>query len=621
MMNKLRLAANKPILKIISIIIILSFLLTGTAGYMVIGSKDYVAKVNNVIITREQFKQAIQQEKDLFKEEGLENELLKIFSSEKNKKMFYQQILDRLIGIILLNEYSKKIGFSVSQSEVEKEIYKSSFFHTKGVFDQKKYQSFLKQNNIKIRDFLENVQKNLINRQIIKAYISDEFILPEEFNFYIRFLLEQRKIKIFTLLFSDFYSKQVVHYQELLKYYNLNKERFFSPETVQLNYIKFNLNLFNKKIFFSEEELQNFYIQNKEKFKQKEKRHYSVIQLDTQKSANLIFKSLKSGANFKDLAIRNSTDKFSAMNYGSIGWFDFDSIPYEIKYANLNKIGQFSNIIKSGKRYLIFCLDKIQPETIKSFKSVKSKIIKKLKYQKAFTDLQMLKQNLNLAIKNKISFAEIEKIVGRKILTTDFFHRNNIPKDINFTPIIDEIFKENSVKNEIKNNNDLKIINLDHENFIVFQIKQYKPKILQSFVQAKKSLIHIIKFEKTSDKITKKANQILFDLKKNKNNLKFKNVKFSKPLFVNRFWNNADLTEQIFNMPEPKKNDPIYFIIKDSKNNLIIVQFLEVIHKKMYSYQIQPFFKNYKIIFSNIIFELFMNCLHSQAKIEFGKIF
>ena len=46
MMDSLRTAANSLVLKIIFVIIIVSFILTGVSGYLIGGSNNYAAKVN-----------------------------------------------------------------------------------------------------------------------------------------------------------------------------------------------------------------------------------------------------------------------------------------------------------------------------------------------------------------------------------------------------------------------------------------------------------------------------------------------------------------------------------------------------------------------------------------------
>lgn len=58
MMDSLRTAANSLVLKIIFVIIIVSFILTGVSGYLIGGSNNYAAKVNGQEISRAQFENA-----------------------------------------------------------------------------------------------------------------------------------------------------------------------------------------------------------------------------------------------------------------------------------------------------------------------------------------------------------------------------------------------------------------------------------------------------------------------------------------------------------------------------------------------------------------------------------
>lgn len=64
MMDSLRTAANSLVLKIIFVIIIVSFILTGVSGYLIGGSNNYAAKVNGQEISRAQFENAFNNERN-----------------------------------------------------------------------------------------------------------------------------------------------------------------------------------------------------------------------------------------------------------------------------------------------------------------------------------------------------------------------------------------------------------------------------------------------------------------------------------------------------------------------------------------------------------------------------
>lgn len=64
MMDSLRTAANSLVLKIIFGIIIVSFILTGVSGYLIGGGNNFAAKVNGQEISRGQFENAFNSERN-----------------------------------------------------------------------------------------------------------------------------------------------------------------------------------------------------------------------------------------------------------------------------------------------------------------------------------------------------------------------------------------------------------------------------------------------------------------------------------------------------------------------------------------------------------------------------
>ena len=64
MMDNLRAAANHVVLKIILGIIILSFILTGVANYLIGGNNSFAAKVNGQEISRAEYENAVTAERN-----------------------------------------------------------------------------------------------------------------------------------------------------------------------------------------------------------------------------------------------------------------------------------------------------------------------------------------------------------------------------------------------------------------------------------------------------------------------------------------------------------------------------------------------------------------------------
>ena len=97
MMDNLRTAANSVVLKIIFGIIIVSFILTGVSGYLIGGGKNYAAKVNGQEISRGQFENAFNSERNRMQQQ-LGDQFSELAANEGYMKNLRQQTLNRPVG-------------------------------------------------------------------------------------------------------------------------------------------------------------------------------------------------------------------------------------------------------------------------------------------------------------------------------------------------------------------------------------------------------------------------------------------------------------------------------------------------------------------------------------------
>ncbi|MFW0033841.1 MAG: peptidylprolyl isomerase [Arsenophonus endosymbiont of Dermacentor nuttalli] len=622
-MDNLRTAANNsPVLKIVFVIIILSFVLTGVGGYLVSGSSNYAAKVNGTTISQAQLQQAFQQEKQAL-HQRLGDQFAEIASSEQGIQTLRRQTLERLIEVTLLNQYSNQLGLSASDNQIKQEIYNMPIFQTDGHFDSEKYRAILSQHNVNADDLAQEIRQNLINRQLSKMYLTDEFVLPEEVKAYAKLLLQQREVKTATLSLANYQSKQTVTDKELQDYYNAHKKSFISPEQVQVSYIKLDAASQRENVTVKDEELKNYYEQNITNFTQPAQKHYSMIQLATEKEADSVAKALAAGADFNQLVAEKSTDKFSAANHGAIGWMEATSTPSEIIAANLTKKGLFSNVIKSATHYIIFRLDDIKPEVVKPFQSVKTEIANTLKNEKAINKFYSLQQTASrAAMGNNESLSAVEKVTGIKAVTTGWFSRNNLPAEIRFAKVADSIFNGNLLDKNGPTGINSDVINVDGDRAFIIRVEKYKPEATQSFDEVKKSVAELVKFIKATKEMEADGNKLLTALKDGEGEtaLAKLGITFGEAKIIKRFGQNDSLAEQIFDMPVPKEKRSTYLSTKDAKDNLVIVQLIKVTPGQPTDDELKAFSQRYKAILGNIMMESLMLNLRDKAKIDLGRI-
>ncbi|HGJ5885757.1 peptidylprolyl isomerase [Arsenophonus nasoniae] len=621
-MDNLRTAANSLVLKIVFVIIILSFVLTGVGSYLIGGSSNHVAKVNGTAISQVQLQQAFQQEKQVL-QERLGDQFAEIASSEQGMQMLRRQALERLIGVTLLNQYSNQLGLTASDNQVKQDIYNMPIFQTDGHFDSEKYRTILSQHNVNADDLAQEIRQNLINRQLSKMYITDEFVLPEEVKSYAQLLLQQREVKTATLSLANYQSKQTVTDKELQDYYNAHQNSFISPEQVQVSYIKLDAASQRENVAVKDEELKNYYEQNIANFTQPAQKHYSMIQLPTEKEADSVVKSLAGGADFKQLVAEKSTDKFSAANHGALGWMEATSTPSEIIAANLTKKGQISAVIKSASNYIIFRLDDIKPEAVKPFQSVKTEIANTLKNEKAINAFYSLQQTASrAAMDDNESLTAAEKATGIKAVTTGWFSRNNLPEEIRFDKVADTIFNGNLVDKNGPTGINSDVINVDGDRAFVIRVEKYKPQVTQPFDEVKKTVAELVKLNKATKEMEAEGNKLLTALKQGAGEaaLAKLGINFGDAKIIERFEQNDVLVEPIFQMPIPKENTPTYFSTKDAKNNLVIIQLIKVTQGQPTDEELKVFSQRYKMILGNVMMESLMLNLRDSAKVDLGRM-
>ncbi|HGJ5873252.1 MAG TPA: peptidylprolyl isomerase [Arsenophonus apicola] len=622
MMDNLRTAANSLVLKIVFVIIILSFVLTGVGSYLIGGSSNHAAKVNGTTISQVQLQQAFQQEKQAL-QERLGDQFAEIASSEQGIQMLRRQALERLISVTLLNQYSNQLGLTASDNQIKQDIYNMPIFQTDGHFDSEKYRAILSQHNVNADDLAQEIRQNLINRQLSKMYITDEFVLPEEVKSYAQLLLQQREVKTATLSLANYQSKQTVTDKELQDYYNAHQNSFISPEQVQVSYIKLDAASQRENVAVKDEELKNYYEQNIANFTQPAQKHYSMIQLATEKEADSVFKALAAGADLKQLVAEKSTDKFSAANHGALGWMEATSTPSEIIAANLTKKGQVSGVIKSATNYIIFRLDDIKPEVVKPFQAVKTEIANTLKNEKAINAFYSLQQTVSrAAMDDNESLTAAEKATGIKAVTTGWFSRNNLPEEIRFDKVADSIFNGNLVDKNGPTGINSDVINVDGDRAFVIRVEKYKPQVTQPFDEVKNNVAELLKHDKATKEMEAEGNKLRTALKQGAGEaaLAKLGINFGDTKIIERFGQNDALAEPIFQMPIPKENTPTYLSTKDAKDNLVIIQLLKVTQGQPTEEELKVFSQRYKMILGNVMMESLMLNLRDRAKVDLGRI-
>ncbi|EOD1493060.1 peptidylprolyl isomerase [Escherichia coli] len=603
MMDSLRTAANSLVLKIIFGIIIVSFILTGVSGYLIGGGNNYAAKVNDQEISRGQFENAFNSERNRMQQQ-LGDQYSELAANEGYMKTLRQQVLNRLIDEALLDQYARELKLGISDEQVKQAIFATPAFQVDGKFDNSRYNGILNQMGMTADQYAQALRNQLTTQQLINGVAGTDFMLKGETDELAALVAQQRVVREATIDVNALAAKQPVTEQEIASYYEQNKNNFMTPEQFRVSYIKLDAATMQQPV--SDADIQSYYDQHQDQFTQPQRTRYSIIQTKTEDEAKAVLDELNKGGDFAALAKEKSADIISARNGGDMGWLEDATIPDELKNAGLKEKGQLSGVIKSSVGFLIVRLDDIQPA--------------KVKHEKALDAYYALQQKVSDAASNDAeSLAGAEQAAGVKATQTGWFSKDNLPEELNFKPVADAIFNGGLVGENGAPGINSDIITVDGDRAFVLRISEHKPEAVKPLADVQEQVKALVQHNKAEQQAKVDAEKLLVDLKAGKGAeaMQAAGLKFGEPKTLSRSGRDP-ISQAAFALPLPAKDKPSYGMATDMQGNVVLLALDEVKQGSMPEDQKKAMVQGITQNNAQIVFEALMSNLRKEAKIKIG---
>ena len=609
MMDSLRTAANSLVLKIIFGIIIVSFILTGVSGYLIGGGNNYAAKVNDQEISRGQFENAFNSERNRMQQQ-LGDQYSELAANEGYMKTLRQQVLNRLIDEALLDQYARELKLGISDEQVKQAIFATPAFQVDGKFDNSRYNGILNQMGMTADQYAQALRNQLTTQQLINGVAGTDFMLKGETDELAALVAQQRVVREATIDVNALAAKQPVTEQEIASYYEQNKNNFMTPEQFRVSYIKLDAATMQQPV--SDADIQSYYDQHQDQFTQPQRTRYSIIQTKTEDEAKAVLDELNKGGDFAALAKEKSADIISARNGGDMGWLEDATIPDELKNAGLKEKGQLSGVIKSSVGFLIVRLDDIQPAKVKSLDEVRDDIAAKVKHEKALDAYYALQQKVSDAASNDTeSLAGAEQAAGVKATQTGWFSKDNLQVE---EGEIHALVGENGAPGI---NSD--IITVDGDRAFVLRISEHKPEAVKPLADVQEQVKALVQHNKAEQQAKVDAEKLLVDLKAGKGAeaMQAAGLKFGEPKTLSRSGRDP-ISQAAFALPLPAKDKPSYGMATDMQGNVVLLALDEVKQGSMPEDQKKAMVQGITQNNAQIVFEALMSNLRKEAKIKIG---
>lgn len=580
MMDKLREGAQGKVAKIILGLIILSFALAGVGSYLNRPARTAVAAVNGNEISPQTLETAYRNERSRL-EAQMGESFNQLADNPEYIKQLRHSVLDRLIDQSLVDAKAHELGLRIGDEQIKQAIVSMPEFQNNGKFDNDRYLQLVRRANMTPEQFRDSIRQDLVRQQLMGALLGSEFVLPGEVTGIDKLYQQTRDVRLVRLAAAKYQEQVQVSDEEIKQYYESHKNNFMNDERVKVDYLLLDAANLGNDIQVSDQDVRDYYDQHQELFQTSERRHVAHILIPFGKDDAAALKkaqddlaALKGGADFAELAKRDSADTFSAKKGGELDWFEkgvMDPAFEQAAFA-LAKEGDLSEVVKSQFGYHVIKLLGVEAATTRPFEQVQEETKVRLQKDKAREHYFALQQKMaDSSFENPDSLDGTAKALGLKVQSSDYFTRTSAPAPLNDSKVLAAAFSD--MLREENTNSD--VIEVGDGKALVLHIADYKPKAPKAQDEVRDQVVAAIKQSKASEVARSKAQELLGKLKSGNGSEALTALGLTEESHkaVTRFAQDfdAELLTQLFRMPHPDGKQPSTALVTQGNGDQVIV--------------------------------------------------
>jgi len=567
MLEKIREGSQGMIAKVILGFVILTFALAGVGSYLGNSSEVPVATVNGDEISKVQFDTAYQNERARMQQQY--GDMFNMLSADSNYMAnFRTSVLEKLIDEQLQRQLVTQLDLIVSDDLLRDTIRKMPEFQVDGVFNNDRYIALLRQNGYEPNQFRDYLRSQMSATQLMVGLAGSEFATVSEMQLLSKLQQQSRDIQFAVLKAADFASAVEVNDQLLQDYYQSNTNQFVSPETVSVDYVQLTAADIAKTIEVTDADLQAYYAANQVRYQTEERRRVSHILLesaeenaDIKAKAEALAAQLQQGADFAELAKKESADTFSAEKGGDLDFIEKGVMDAEFEKAAyaLVKVGDVSPVVKTEFGYHIVKLTEVQPGSTKAFADVKDQIATTVKEEKAAEKFAELQQHLGeKSFEIADSLQEAADAVGTKVVSVPAFSRATAPAELTAPKVLETLFSEDFISAGVNSD----VIEVAPQHVVVVRVNEHQPETTKKLEEVKAQVQAAVVASKSEELAKAKAEALLAEVQSGKS---LADVVASGQLTletkpaVSRFGGDidADIRTKAFELAKPSEQQPV----------------------------------------------------------------
>ena len=395
-------------------------------------SSDTVAKVEGREITSGEFRRTYQAQLQAYRSaygNNMSEQLLKQLGID-------QQILQQMVDERAALAEADRLGISVSDEEVRQRIFTMPAFQDNGAFiGDVRYQQLLRMQRPPMTpsEFEDNVRRGLAVEKL-RASVTDWLSVPDnDLEREYRRRNDKVKLAVVSITADSFRPQVSATDAEIASHFDAHKNDFKIPEKRKIRYLLIDIDAMRARVTVPPADIEREYNNNVEQYSTPEQVRASHILLKTEgkddaavkAKAEELLKQARSGADFTELAKKNSEDEASAKNGGDLDYFGRGRMVPEFDQAVFAMTpGQISDLVKTQYGYHVIKLVDKKPAATRPLAEVRQQVSDQLAYQRAQAQAADLAQSLEKQIKSPSDLDKVAKAQGLAVQESGFFARD-----------------------------------------------------------------------------------------------------------------------------------------------------------------------------------------------------
>ena len=394
-------------------------------------SSDTIAKVEGHEITAGEFRRTYQAQLQAYRSAygaNLNDQLLKQLGIE-------QQILQQMVDERAALAEAERLGITVSDEEVRQRIFSMPAFQENGGFiGEQRYQQLLRMQRPPMMpsEFETNVRRGLTVEKL-RASLTDWLAVPDkELEEVYRRRNDKIKLAVVTFNADSFRGQATASDADVASYFEGHKDDFKIPEKRKIRYLLLDIEAMRAKVVVPQADIEKAYNSSIEQYTTPEQVRASHILLktegktdaDVKAKAEAILKEARAGADFAELAKKNSEDESNAKNGGDLDYFGRGRMVPEFDQAVFAmQPGQISDLVKTQYGYHIIKLVDKKSAATRSLAEVRQQLTDQLAYERAQAQAADLAAKLEKQVSKPADLDKVAKAEGLTVQESGFFAR------------------------------------------------------------------------------------------------------------------------------------------------------------------------------------------------------